>query len=166
VAKLYKLAEAAVKTIGNVKLLDMPEKVAFLSSRKIAPTAIMRCYEWASKVRDEARCIVGGFHSPLEKDVLKFLLRGTAPVVIVLARTLWKRVPEELRVPVDEGRLLIVSPVSTARADVASAEARNRWILSNCTSFVLGSLDPVGRLSRLVASFPPGQITRLDLDKG
>ena len=35
-----------------------------------------------------------------------------------------------------------ISPA--ARASAATAAARNRWILVNCTSLVLGSLDPDG----------------------
>ena len=145
---------AKLQMIGNVALLDHPDKVAFLSSRRISPADVLKCYEWAEKVRDTERCVISGFQSPLEKDVLKFLLRGKVPVILVLARSLWKTVPEELREPVGQGRLLIVSPVAAARASAATAAARNRWILANCTSLVLGSLDPGGSLARLVATFP------------
>ena len=55
--------------IGNAKLLETPNKVAFLSSRKIAPDDVLRCYDWAAKVRDGDACIMSGFQSPLEKDV-------------------------------------------------------------------------------------------------
>lgn len=65
-------------------------------------------------------------------------LPDKVPIILVLARSLWETVPEELRDPVGLGRLLIVSPVS---ANHASATARNRWILANCTSLVLGSLE-------------------------
>ena len=143
-----------LQMIGNAALLDLPDKVAFLSSRRISAADVLKCYEWAEKIRDTAQCVVSGFQSPLEKDVLKFLLRGKAPVILVLARSLWKTVPEELREPVGLGRLLIVSPVSATRASAATATARNRWILANCTSLVLGSLDPDGNLARLVAMFP------------
>ena len=143
-----------LQMIGNASLLDLPDKVAFLSSRRISPADVLKCYEWAEKVRDTDQCVISGFQCPLEKDVLKFLLRGKAPVILVLARSLWKTVPEELRGPVEQGRLLIVSPVAAARASVATAAARNRWILAHCSSLVLGSLDPDGNLAKLVATFP------------
>ena len=143
-----------LQMIGNVALLDHPDKVAFLSSRRISPADVLKCYEWAEKVRDTGQCVISGFQSPLEKDVLKFQLRGKAPVILVLARSLWKTVPEELRGPVGQGRLLIVSPVAAARASVATAATRNRWILAHCSSLVLGSLDPEGNLAKLVATFP------------
>ncbi len=144
--------------IGNAAILDRPDKVAFLSSRRISPADVLKCYEWAEKVRDTERCVISGFQSPLEKDVLKFLLRGKVPVILVLARSLWKTVPEELREPVGQGRLLIVSPVAATRASSATAAARNRWILANCTSLVLGSLDPDGNLAKLVSSFPRNHV--------
>ena len=150
-----------LQMIGNATLLGLPDKVAFLSSRRISAADVLKCYEWAEKIRDAETCVVSGFQSPLEKDVLKFLLRGKVPIILVLARSLWKTIPEELRDPVGLGRLLIVSPVSAIRASAATATARNRWILTNCTSLVLGSLDSGGNLARLVASFPRGHVTRL-----
>ena len=143
-----------LQMIGNAALLDLPDKVAFLSSRRISAADVMKCYEWAETIRDTEMCVVSGFQSPLEKDVLKFLLRGRVPIILVLARSLWKTIPEELRDSVGLGRLLIVSPVSATRASVATATARNRWILANCTSLVVGSLNPGGSLARLVTMFP------------
>lgn len=150
-----------LQIIGNKALLDHPDKVAFLSSRRISPADVLKCYEWAEKVRDTDQCVISGFQSPLEKDVLKFLLRGKAPVILVLARSLWKTVPEELREPVGQDRLLIVSPVVAARASATTAAVRNRWILANCASLVLGSLDPSGNLTKLIAAFPDNNITCL-----
>ena len=36
--------------LGNAALMERP-KVAFLSSRKVAPAAVMRCYDWATGMR-------------------------------------------------------------------------------------------------------------------
>ena len=155
---------ANLQMIGNTALLGLRDKVAFLSSRRISAADVLKCYEWAEKIRDTGMCVISGFQSPLEKDVLKFLLRGKVPIILALARSLWKTVPEELRATVGLGRLLIVSPVSATRASAATATARNRWILANCTSLVLGSLDPVGSLARLVATFSVPDITFLQRD--
>lgn len=154
---------AALQTIGNTALLERPNKVAFLSSRKITVSVVLKCYDWATGIRDTDQCVVSGFQSPLEKDVLKFLLRGQAPIILVLARKLWETVPNELHDVMDAGRLLIVSPVSSNRASIASAAVRNRWILANSSSLVIGSLDPNGQLAKLVSTFPTEQIIRLDI---
>ena len=150
-----------VQMIGNAALMGLP-KTAFLSSRKVAPQDVMRCYDWAIGVRDTDKCIMGGFQSALEKDVLRFLLRGRAPVILVLARKLWNEVPEELREPLGVGRLLVVSPVSAARVSASTAMSRNRWILENCDEIVIGSLDPNGGLAKLVGAYPSDRIVRLD----
>ncbi len=38
---------ANVQMLGNAALMALP-KVAFLSSRRVAPAAVMRCYDWAT----------------------------------------------------------------------------------------------------------------------
>ena len=157
------MTTAALQTIGNTALLARPNKVAFLSSRKITASVVLKCYDWATEIRDTDQCIISGFQSPLEKDVLKFLLRGKAPIILVLARKLWETLPNELHDAMDANRLLIVSPVSCNRASIASAAIRNRWILANSNSLVIGSLDPNGHLAKLISTFPPEQIIRLDI---
>ena len=82
-----------VRQVGNAALMDLA-KTSFLSSRKISPEAILRCYDWAIRMRDEGRCVISGFQSALEKDVLRFLLKGTQPIVLVLARRMFKIIPE------------------------------------------------------------------------
>ena len=148
---MIRLVKTPLQMIGNVLLLDLPDKVAFLASRRVAPQDVMRCYDWATEARDKGQCIMSGFHSALEKDVLRFLLRGKEPIILVLARRLWRKIPEELRDPINEGRLLIVSPVSAARASASIATARNRWILAHAKSVFLGSLDPHGTLAKIAS---------------
>ena len=38
--------EEDLQMLGNAALMQRP-KVAFLSSRKVAPAAVMLCYDWA-----------------------------------------------------------------------------------------------------------------------
>ena len=149
--------------LGNAALMERP-KVAFLSSRKVAPAAVMRCYDWATRMRGGGSagrlappCVVGGFQSALERDVLKLLLpEGGPPIVMVLARGMWRSVPVEYREAINAGRMLVVSPFSqgVVRVSKETAERRNGWILDNCDEAVFASLDPNGSLARLVAARP------------
>ena len=150
-----------VDTLGNADLLGLPGKVAFLASRGMPSAALLRCYAWAERVRDGERCIIGGFQSPLEQDVLQFLLRGKVPIVYVLARTLWKRPPERLRPALEAGRLLLVAPFPAKRVSIDGAQARNRYILEHCSEVVLGHLTPTGHLHVILAHFPDLPITTL-----
>ena len=49
----------------------------------------MRCLDWATRMRDEGVCVMSGFQSPLEKEVLNILLKGISPLILVLARRMW-----------------------------------------------------------------------------
>ena len=40
--------------LGNAALMERP-KVVFLSSRRVAPAAVMRCYDWATGMRGGGR---------------------------------------------------------------------------------------------------------------
>lgn len=141
--------------LGNANLLALP-KTALLSSRRVLPSAVMRCYDWATDARDAGRCVASGFQSALERDVLSFLLRGTSPIVLVLARSLWKTVPKEFREFIAAGRLLVVSPVpqTARRVSEETAAVRNGWLLDHCDEAVFASLDPNGTLARLVSTRP------------
>lgn len=139
-----------ISTIGNIEILNLP-KTAFLSSRKISPQSVMTCYDWATQQRKDGRCVISGFHAQLEKDVLHFLLKGKQPVILVLGRSLYKQLPEELIKPLEENRLLIVSVVSqlTNRQSANTALIRNKYIIENANEVVFGSLDEGGNLYQL-----------------
>jgi len=138
--------------IGNIELLNLP-KIAFLSSRNISPQSVIACYDWATQQRSAGRCVISGFHSQLEKDVLHFLLKGKQPLILVLGRSLYKKLPEEFIKPLEENRLLIISVVSqtTNRQSIVSAMIRNKYIIENADEVVFGSLDPNGMLNQLLA---------------
>ena len=148
---------AQITTLGDASILDL-HKVGFLSSRKVPPAAVMKCYDWATEMRDKGVCVMGGFQSPLERDVLTFLLQGKQSVIWVLAHKLWieKSIPKSYREPIAAGHLLVVSPVAqtATRVDARTATIRNRYILEHSEKVVFAAIDPNGALSRLVGEYP------------
>ena len=150
-----------VSYLGNLALLERP-KVGFLASRRILPEAVMACLDWATRMRDEGVCVMSGFQSPLEKEVLNVLLKGASPLILVLARRMWeeRHIPSVFRKPLKEGRLLIVSPVAqrVVRVDSHSAEVRNRYILETAERVVVGSCSPNGNLDALLKAYDPSRI--------
>lgn len=116
-----------IEYLGNKELLKL-KKTAFLASGAIASETVLRCYDWATEMRSRGECVVSGFSSKLEQDVLHFLLKGTQPIIIVLARKMYKVIPAELKVPMEQNRLLIISVNSAARQSRATALTRNRYI--------------------------------------
>lgn len=136
--------------LGNKELLKLP-KTAFLSSRKISSQAVLKCYDWATEMRKAGQCVISGFNSGIEKDVLNFLLNGTQPIILVLGRALYKNLPNELIKPLNEGRLLIVSIVSekTFRQSEETAQRRNRYIIDIADEVVFGTLNEGSKLFNL-----------------
>ena len=62
----------------------------------------MKCYDWATEQRKSDNCVMSGFHSKIEKDVLHFLLKGKQPLILVLGRSLYKKIPEEFIKPLED----------------------------------------------------------------
>lgn len=114
---------------GNLDLLALPKTAVFCSAR-CPGNAILAAYDEATKLRDSGRCVIGGFHSPIEKDCLRILLRGTQPIIICPARAIeTMRVPADCRAAFDAGRILFLSPFVDAPKRVTREAALRRNIL-------------------------------------
>lgn len=113
--------------LGNKELLNVP-KTAFLASSTISPDMVLKCYDWAVEMTHEGQCVISGYSSHLEKDVLHFLTRGEQPIILVLARQMYKNIPEELQTLLDSNRLLIISVSNAVRQSKATAYTRNKYI--------------------------------------
>lgn len=111
--------------VGNHKLLKQ-HKTAFLASSTIPPDMVLRCYDWATAKHEG--CVVSGFSSKLEQDVLHFLIKAKCSVILVLARCMYKVIPDDLKQAMEEGRLLIISVSNAVRQSKVTAYARNRYI--------------------------------------
>ena len=116
-----------VEYLGNQELLKL-KKTAFLASSTISSETVLRCYDWATEMRNRGECVVSGFSSKLEQDVLHFLLKGSQPIIIVLARKMYKVIPDELKEPLAQNRLLIISVSTAIRQSRVTAMARNKYV--------------------------------------
>lgn len=116
-----------VQYLGNNDLLKLP-KIAFLAASTIPPDMVLRCYDWAVKMTEEGQCVISGFSSHLEREVLHFLMKGKQPIILVLARQLYHDMPPELQRLLDDNRLLIISVSKAVRQSKVTALARNEYI--------------------------------------
>ena len=57
------------------------DKTAFLASSTIPPEMVLKCYDWATAKHEG--CVVSGFSSKLEQDVLHFLLKAKCPIILL-----------------------------------------------------------------------------------
>lgn len=140
--------------LGNNAFLNL-HKTAFLCSRKISASAVLKCYDWAISKREAGECVISGFHSKLEQDVLHYLLKGKQPIIVALAIGLKENLEPELQMAFDDGRLLIVSPFATdvKRISQYTANIRNRFMMDLADEIVLGHINPEGELHKLVEEF-------------
>jgi len=140
-----------VSSLGNKELLKL-RKTAFLCSREIPASVVLKCYDWAIEQRERGVCVISGFHSKIEKDVFHFLLSGTQPVIMALARGMKKRLEPGIKKAIDAGRLLIVTPFDNdvIRVTEETAEKRNRFMVELADKIAIGYVSKGGMLEKLL----------------
>lgn len=134
------------------------EATAFFCSQSCPGDVILKAQDWANARGPDSAPVIGGFHTPVERDVLRILLRGNAPVIIVLARAAqgW-RAPKPLgpaiKAAVAAGTAQIVSPfpATQTRTTATAAEARNRHILTVCDTVLIAHASTGGKTEVLAA---------------
>lgn len=140
-------------TTGDARILDRP-KLALFCSVKCPGKLILETYDFCQRLRASGITVISGFHSPMEQECLRILLRSPNPVIWGLARGMFRRIPTE---PVDccsavtEGRLVIVSPFSDKirQATAKTAMIRNRFVAGMATAVVVAHATPGSKMEGL-----------------
>jgi len=151
-----------VQAWGDISILTKP-LLALFCSTACPGRVLLRAMDQARALREAGRTVIGGFHSAVERECLTVLLRGSQPVVICPARSLdGMRVPGEWRKPLEEGRLLVLSPFGAEQRRVTAALAaeRNRFVLALADEVWFAHVAAGGeteRLARLAADWGKGQ---------
>ena len=128
--RLGKHAVTQVSVIGNLAHLD-GHLLGFFCSTQCPGNLILDIYDLARELRDASVTVIGGFHSPMEKECLDLLLRGTQPIIICPARSIDRmRMPKPWKGPLADGRLLVLSPFVEHHPRVTAelAQQRNRFV--------------------------------------
>lgn len=138
-------------SLGNIALLKLP-KTAFLCSRKVPASVVLKCYDWAIAQREKGNCVISGFHSQIEKDVLHYLLKGNQPIILALARGLKEKLESQFVKPLEQGSLLIITPYekSIKRVTEKTATTRNKLMIELADNITLGYASPGGQLEELL----------------
>ncbi|MGA9120746.1 MAG: DNA-processing protein DprA [Bacteroidota bacterium] len=119
-------------TIGDVRLLSCAS-IGLVSSRRVPGRLIREAHDWAVKVKNGDRVIVGGFHSPMERECLNVLLTGSAGIIVCPARGIGRmRIPAAWKELILARRLVIVSSIEPRlrRSTEALAARRNALVAS------------------------------------
>jgi len=140
-------APERLTVIGDVELLSH-KKLALFCSVQCPGSIILKTYDLARKLREQNAAVIGGFHSPIEKEVLNVLLRGEGSIILCPAKGIEKmRIRREYREPLDKGRLLILSafPEKVRRPTAKIALFRNRLVAALADKVLIAYAAPGGK---------------------
>jgi hypothetical protein len=153
-----------VSSLGNTELLTL-HKTAFLCSRNIPASVVLKCYDWAIEQRKKGNCVISGFHSKIEKDVFHYLLAGSQPIIIALARGIKEKLEPDLQAAVDAGRMLLVTPFAedVKQVTAATAEIRNRFMIELADEVVIGFAKEGGMLDKVITGIAEKKVSRIGL---
>lgn len=150
--RLGENAPAELILLGDRGLLRS-RKTALFCSTRTPGDAILRTHDAARRMRDKGVTVISGFHSPIERECLRILLRGKQPVIICPARAIdAMRVPREHREAFDAGRMLFLSPFrgQPKRITKESALRRNEVVAALADDAYIAHVSPGGGTARIV----------------
>ena len=134
--------------LGNENLLKR-NRIGYFASCTIASLSVLSTLDWATEIaKREDVTIVSGFHSKMEREVLDILLRGRCGIICVLARPIYKIIPDKYRNAYAQNRVLFISH-NTANSTMTSrhlCQKRNEYIASISDELVFSSLTPESSL--------------------
>jgi predicted Rossmann fold nucleotide-binding protein DprA/Smf involved in DNA uptake len=140
-------APSALTVIGSPEILR-PKRLGLICSVRCPGSIVIKTFDAVRQLRDAGVVVAGGFHSPMEKECLDFLLRGRQPVIVCPPKGLARpRLPREWRAAVDAGRLLVLSPFDLAvtRTTGAQAQARNEFVAALSHAVLIPHASPGGK---------------------
>jgi predicted Rossmann fold nucleotide-binding protein DprA/Smf involved in DNA uptake len=137
-------APKTITTIGNSDILQS-KTLAVFCSNKCPGNIILKTYELLRQLRESGITVISGFHSAMERECLNILLKGRQSVIICPARSIeGMRIKPEYRKPLEDGRLLILSPFSGKERRISSDRAvrRNYFVAALATDVFIPYAAP------------------------
>jgi len=164
-SRLGENAPAELILIGARGLLRL-RKTALFCSARTPGDAILRAHDAARRMRDEGVTVISGFHSPIERECLRILLRGRQPVIICPARAIdAMRVPKEFRAAFDAGRVLFLSPFTRQpnRITKESALRRNEVVAALADEAYIAHVERGGGTARIAQMLETWSVPKADI---
>lgn len=144
-------APRSISAIGNLDILSK-RKMAFFSSMKCPGSIILKASDLIRELSGEELAVMSGFHSALERECLNILLRKKQPIIIVPARSIKGiRIKAEYKKPLDEGRLLLLSPFDEKqnRISLKRSAERNRFVAAIADLIFIPHAEPASKTEQL-----------------
>lgn len=150
--RLGPAAPSVLHVIGPAELLA-GLKVALFCSARTPGEAILRAHDAARRMREEGVTVISGFHSPIERECLKILLRGKQSIIICPGRAIESmRIPAACRAAFDAGRILLLSPFAKQprRVTKESALRRNEVVAALADEAYVAHIESGGKTDQIV----------------
>lgn len=166
--RLGKDAPRVLHAIGPLAILAARRTALFCSARTPG-SAILRAHDAARRMRDESVTVISGFHSPIEKECLRILLRGKQPIVICPARSIeTMHIATEYRDAFDAGRVLILSAFTNEpkRVTKESALRRNEVVAALADEAYLAHVTAGGQTAHISGLLERWGVHRRGQDRG
>lgn len=163
-SRLGENAPAELTLLGDPNLLRARRTALFCSARTPGD-AILRTHDAARRMRDDGVTVISGFHSPIEEECLRILLRGSQPVIVCPARAIeTMRVPTAIRAAFEAGRVLFLSPFNgqPKRITKESAVRRNEVVAALADDAYIAHVAPGGSTARIAQMLQTWGIRRQD----
>jgi len=143
-------APAVITGLGHLDNLKQ-KKLAFFCSVKCPGHLILKAHDFSQSLNQARVTVIGGFHSPIERECLTILLRGKQPVIVGPARSIkGMRIRTELKGPLEERRLLFLSPFkeNQRRYTVETAIERNRFVAAIAEAVFVVYASPNSKMEK------------------
>jgi len=137
--------------LGNLEILKN-HLLGFFCSVKCPGELILRSYDLARSLRDTETSVIGGFHSPIEKDCLDLLIKGAQPIILCPARSIENMLVRKIfRQPLDEGRLLFLSPFEKKikRHTAKTSQLRNQFVALMANAIFVAHAEADGKIEEM-----------------
>ena len=149
-----KHGDADVHGIGDEAILRR-KCLGLICSVQCPGSVVIKTFDAIRELRDAGITVAGGFHSPMEKECLDFLLRGQQPVIVVAAKGMARpRLPEPWQAAINAHRLLLVSPFAddVPRITNANAQVRNEFVARLAAAVLIPHASPGGKAEAVARS--------------
>jgi predicted Rossmann fold nucleotide-binding protein DprA/Smf involved in DNA uptake len=143
-------APKIIAALGNPTILQSKILALFCSVR-CPGHLILKAHDLAQKLKQADMTVIGGFHSPVERECLRILLRGPQSVIVCPARSLaGMRLRAEYKKPIEEGRLLLLSPFKERhrRNTAETAMERNRFVAALADTIFVAHASPNSKMEK------------------
>ena len=122
--------------------------LGLICSNQCPGSVVIQTFDAMRELRNAGAALIGGFHSPMERECLDILLRGSQPVIMCAARRLrGLRLGTAGRKALHDGRLLVITPFGdeVTRTTAAQAVQRNELVAAMADAVLVPYASPGGK---------------------